>query len=172
VTETAEPRITRTSLVHNGDLAFTARMPDGHEIVLDAGDSGPSPVEALLAGIGGCMAIDVVMILEKMRCPPSRFSMDLEAESAPTPPRFFRRVRMTLVLAGDGLDEAKVERAVTLSRDTYCSVLATMRPDLEVEIAWEIVETAQCPGREVRVTKEAPKRPGCKARGGSDPVGS
>lgn len=139
-------RTTRTRLEWRGDLAFSARMPDGHEILLDAGDSGPSPVEALLASIGGCMAIDVAMILGKMRCPPSRFSMDLEAESMPEPPRYFRRVRTTLVLAGEGLTQEKVERAVALSREKYCSVMLTLRPDLEVEFDCRIEEdeTGRC----------------------------
>jgi putative redox protein len=132
------PRITRSRLTWNGDLAFTASMPEGHEIVLDAGDAGPSPVEALLASLGGCMAIDVAMILGKMRCPPSRFDMDLEAVSAPTPPRYFRTVRLHLDLAGDGITDEKVERAVSLSRDRYCSAMVSMRPDLEVEVDWTI----------------------------------
>ena len=67
-------RVTAVSLEWDGGLAFRARVPDGHEIPLDAGESAPSPVEALLASIGGCMAIDVVMILEKMRIPPNRFN--------------------------------------------------------------------------------------------------
>ncbi len=91
------------------------------------------------------MAIDIVLILEKMRCPPTRFSLELSAESMPSPPRCFRKVAMTLVLAGDGLDQARVERAVSLSREKYCSVMLTMRPDLEVEIDCRI--ESEAPGR-------------------------
>ncbi len=127
-------RVTEVVMEWDGGLAFRARVPDGHEIVLDAEETGPSPIEALLASIGGCLAIDVVMILEKMRIPPNRFSLELTAESMPEPPRYFRKVGMTLVLAGEGLDAAKVERAVSLSREKYCSVMLTLRPDLEVEI--------------------------------------
>jgi len=130
----SEIRITEVAMEWDGGLAFRARMPDGHEIVLDGEETAPSPVEALLASIGGCMAIDVVMILEKMRIPPNRFTLELTAESMPEPPRYFRKVGMTLVLAGEGLDPAKVERAVSLSREKYCSVMLTLRPDLEVEI--------------------------------------
>jgi len=129
------PRTTTTRLEWTGGLAFTARVPDGHAMTLDAGASGPSPVEALLASVGGCMGIDVAMILGKMRCPPSRLALELEAESMPEPPRYFRRMRLEVVAAGENLTLEKLERAVALSREKYCSVMLTLRPDLEVEIA-------------------------------------
>jgi len=130
----AGPRITRTTLEWTGDLAFSARVPDGHAMTMDAGESGPSPVEALLASVGGCMGIDVAMILGKMRCPPSRLALDCEAESMPEPPRYFRRMTLVVTASGDGVTREKLERAVALSREKYCSVMLTLRPDLEVEI--------------------------------------
>jgi putative redox protein len=117
-----------------GDLSFASRAAGGHEIAVDADPaSGTRPVESLLQGLGGCMAIDIVSILGKMRCPPESFSMRVVGHQKASPPRFFRRVLLEIVLTGD-VPREKVDRAVELSRKTYCSVLHTLRPDLELVV--------------------------------------
>lgn len=106
------------------------------ETVVD-GDSvaGPSPMDHLLLGLAGCMAVDVRMILEKSRVPLEAMEIEVEGERAPDPPRRYVRVRLVYRLQGPGPeDEAKVQRAVDLSRDKYCSVLHSLRPDLDLSI--------------------------------------
>lgn len=123
-----------------GDL-FHGRGAADLEIPLD-GDSeeGVSPTEALLLSLAGCMGVDVRMILEKSRVPLETLEVEVEGERAPEPPRRFTRIRLAYRVRGPGEeDEAKLERAVALSRDKYCSVLHTLREDLEIEIAIERV---------------------------------
>jgi putative redox protein len=92
-------------------------------------------MEALLLSLGGCMAIDIRAILEKGRVPLEELVVDVEGERATEPPQRFVRIHMDVRAVGPGeADRAKVERAVQLSRDKYCSVFHTLRPDMDVEI--------------------------------------
>jgi putative redox protein len=77
------------------------------------------------------MAIDVSLILKKMRARVDGLGVELEGERGEEPPRYFRAVRMVFVVTGD-VDVERVEHAVKLSRERYCSVLHTLRPDLEL----------------------------------------
>ena len=98
-------------------------------------ESGPSPMESLLLAIAACMAIDIRMILEKGRVPVHALEVSGDGDRRPDPPRYFESVRLTVTLQGPGPEhEAKIDRAVALSRDKYCSVLHTVRPDMDLEI--------------------------------------
>ena len=117
-------------------MAFRGGAPSGPMVTLD-GDAGegPSPMDTVLLGVGGCMAIDVVMILEKGRVPLEELSIQVEGDRREDPPRHFTAIRMRYSISGPGEEHrARVERAVQLSRDRYCSVLHTLREDLDVEI--------------------------------------
>ncbi|MHC4469835.1 MAG: OsmC family protein [Planctomycetota bacterium] len=124
--------VNRATLRWDRDLVFTATTPRGYDLEFDAKTEwGCMPVEGLLMSLAGCMAIDVVSILTKMRCEPSGLTMEIEGERNPDPPQRFTRFRLVLSLDGDGLDEAKVRRAVSLSEEKYCSVLHSLREDVE-----------------------------------------
>jgi putative redox protein len=97
-------------------------------------------MEALLLSVAGCMAIDVLMILEKGRVPVEELEVVVAGDRAPEPPRRFTSLALEYRLRGPGEDdEAKIRRAIELSRDTYCSVLHTLRPDLELEVTFNRV---------------------------------
>ncbi len=102
--------------------------------IVDGGSkAGPSPTDHLLLAFGGCMGADVIDILGKSRVPLESLEVDVVGTRAPTPPRRFMTVTMTFRLRGPlPADRPKVERAVNLSRETYCSVLHSLRPDLEL----------------------------------------
>lgn len=116
-------------------LAFRGGRPTGPQIVLDGeGESGPSPTDALLLSLASCMGIDILHILDKSRVPVTDLGVEVEGERAENPPRKFEAVRLVFTVTGpEPEDEAKLERALALSEDTYCSVLHTLRPDLDVE---------------------------------------
>ena len=120
-------------------LAFSGRVGSGPTVTID-GDAkaGPSSTDSLLLGLMGCMSIDVLMILQKGRVEVSALETLVEAERASDPPRYFTRVRLTFVLDGPLPEErSKVDRAIELSREKYCSVLHSLRPDLEFETVVE-----------------------------------
>lgn len=115
----------------------------GPEISIDGdGAVGPSPMETLALSVAGCMAIDVLMILEKSRVPLEGLEIGISGERADDPPRRFTSLNLVYRLRGPGAgDRAKVERAVRLSRETYCSVLHTLQPDLELDIEISVGES-------------------------------
>jgi putative redox protein len=115
-------------------LVFDAANGVGQSIRLDGdGKAGPTPVQGLLLALGACTAADVVEILGKMRVPLTALEFRADADRAPIPPRRYTAIRMTYVATG--IDEAhrdKLQHAVDLSHEKYCSVLLSLRPDIEL----------------------------------------
>lgn len=121
----------------DGEMRFRGRAGD-RELALD-GDarSAVSPVEALVIALAGCMSSDVVHILVKGRTPPAALNAHLVAERAADDPR--RLVRLDLRFAVRGaVPGEKVERAIALSREKYCSVWHSMRPDIAFTTSFEV----------------------------------
>ena len=126
-------------LVWAGDLKFGATS-GSTAIVLDGdGGAGPSPMQIVLEGVAACMAIDVVMILRKGRHPLTALRVSFAGERAPAPPRRYTRLALTFHVTGAVPADA-VERAIALSRDTYCSVWHSLRPDITLVTEFEIRE--------------------------------
>ena len=121
-------------LVWQGGLRFTGTTAGGVETAID-GDhqTGASPMELLLEALGACSAIDVVMILEKMREPLARLEVSLDGDRHSPEPRYFTAVRARFDAWGDGLKPDKVARAINLSFAKYCSVYHSLRPDLKLQ---------------------------------------
>ncbi len=95
-------------------------------------------MELLLLSVAGCMAIDILMILEKSRVPVDSLWFDAEGRRAASAPK--RYTAITLVCHVEGPsddDEARVQRAVELSRDKYCSVLHSLDPQIDFDIRVE-----------------------------------
>jgi putative redox protein len=102
------------------------------------GAAGPSPMETLLISLAACMGADVVEILTKMRVPFDGLAVRIEGDRRPDPPRRYTALRLAYETAGVPEDQRdKLQRAVDLSRDKYCSVLHTLHPDLDVSIRIE-----------------------------------
>ena len=115
-------------------IRMAAPHPQGEE------PAGIGPAENLLAALGGCTAWDVVQILEKQRQPVTGLELQIAGDQASAAPWPFEHVTITYVLRGRGVDPAAVERAVRLSSDKYCSVMATIRGVAKVESLIEIVD--------------------------------
>lgn len=127
---------------------FVGESGSGHSIVLgsggrpDGGSIAPSPMELMLIGMGGCTAFDVVQILEKGREAIEDCVVELDAERAETEPKVFTRVRLRYLVTGRGLDRAKVERAVQLSADKYCSASVMIGKTAEIIHEIEVIDSA------------------------------
>ncbi|WP_372591701.1 OsmC family protein [Guyparkeria sp.] len=128
-------------------MAFMAEADSGHAIVMDGApeiggrNAGARPMEMVLMGLGGCTAIDVMMILGKQRQPVEDCWIELSAERADVKaPKVFTTIHTHYVVVGKGLDPAKVERAVNLSAEKYCSVSAMLRDSVELTHDFEVRE--------------------------------
>jgi putative redox protein len=125
------------ALEWKGGLRFAGAAAGG-ELVVD-GDSaaGPSPVQLLAFAVAGCMAADLVHILERSRVPPRGVRVNFTGERAERDPRRFVRIGLRFDVSGD-VPADKVERALALSRETYCSVWHSLRPDVELQVSFEV----------------------------------
>jgi putative redox protein len=108
-------------------------LTEGGPVQVQGGGSdrtAASPMELLLVAAAGCMAIDVVDILSKGRRAPTSYEVEITgARRAELPHRYTElRLRHTV----GGADEASVRRAVNLSHDKYCSVMATLDPAMPI----------------------------------------
>jgi putative redox protein len=122
--------------------SFIGETGSGHALVIDGApehggrDLGPRPMELVLTGTAACTAFDVVLILQKARQPIADCVVEAEAERAAVEPRVFTRIHLRYQVAGRGLDPRQVERAVSLSKEKYCS--ATLMLASTAEITYEI----------------------------------
>ncbi|HMO63109.1 MAG TPA: OsmC family protein [Ferruginibacter sp.] len=126
-----------------GDFAFEAVDAMGHIARMDSSsetgglDSGIRPMQMLLMGLGGCSAIDIVMILKKQRQEVKDFSIQIAGEREKgKEPSLWENVKVTFVLTGT-VDEEKAYRACELSMNKYCSVAETLRKG-GTNLTWEV----------------------------------
>lgn len=128
-----------------GDLEFDTHLPSGHDLKVDAAeesgghDRGPRPMELLLSGLAGCTGIDVALILNKMKAELEDFSMEIDAERAEEKPQRFTQIHISYKFKGKNLDERKVERAINLSENKYCSASNSL--NAEITSSYEIEKT-------------------------------
>ncbi len=127
-------------------LEFESELPSGHSVTVDAkeesggNDNGPRPTELILNGLAGCTGVDVVLILKKMKQDIVDFSIDVESERAEEHPRRFTDIHLIYKLKGRNLDEKKVEKAINLSEEKYCSASASLNANITSEYIIEEVE--------------------------------
>jgi putative redox protein len=123
-------------------VRFVAETGSGHALIVDGAaeaggrNTGPRPMELVLAGTATCTAFDVVWILKKARQAVTECVVEAEAERAAEEPKVFTRIHLRYRISGEGLDRAQVERAVKLSKEKYCS--ATLMLAKTAEITFEV----------------------------------
>ncbi len=124
--------------------SFQAETGSGHTLTMDGPPEhggrnlAARPMEMILVGLGGCSAFDVVEILEKSRQLVNDCQIEIDAERADDIPAVFTKIHMHFIIAGDGLHEKHVKRAVELSVDKYCSVAKMLRPDVVISYDYEM----------------------------------
>ena len=127
---------------------FVGETGSGHAVVMDGAveaggrNLGPRPMEMLLLGLGSCSAFDVVLILRRGRETVSDCIVEIDGERATTEPKVFTNIKMHFVLIGTNLDPKKVERAIQLSADKYCSASAMLGAVAKITHDFEIREAA------------------------------
>ena len=100
---------------------------------------GSRPMELMLMGVGGCTSFDVVNILVKARQKVTKCVTQITAERANEVPQVFEQIHIHFVLEGENLDSKRVERAIHLTSEKYCSASIMMqRAGVEVTHSFEI----------------------------------
>ena len=127
-----------------GGLVFEALTATGHSLEMDASPEhggehrGPSPMELLLAGLGGCTGMDVISILRKMRQKVTAYRVEVRGSRRAEHPQIYTKIQLEHVVRGRGLDSKQVARAVELSATRYCSASAMLGAMARLEHSYRI----------------------------------
>ena len=125
------------------DDLFLAITPSGHALPLDTDhtrSSAPSPVELLLVALGCCTATDVASILAKKRQHVTSYVVEVSGQRRDEYPRKYTSMKVHHIVTGRSLSPKAVADAIELSETKYCSVAATLRPTVEIQSSFEIIE--------------------------------
>ena len=130
-----------------GAARFDGLSESGHTVVMDGApeyggeNQGPRPMEMLLLGMGGCTAFDVVLILKKSRQAVEDSEVQIEAKRADTEPKVFTDNQVHFIVKGKKLSAERVERAIELSAEKYCSASIMLAKTANITHDFEIIET-------------------------------
>lgn len=117
----------KASIQWTGNVRFTGTSDSGHSVAIDGPpefggrNEGIRPMELMLLGVGSCTSFDVVNILRRGRQDIVSCVTDIEAERAGADPKVFTHVHLHFRITGRGVDRRKVERAIALTAQKYCS---------------------------------------------------
>jgi len=133
----SKPPLT-AELVWSEELQFDATSGDAALVVDGDGKAGASPMQLVAVGVAGCMAADVVSILQKGRHPMTGLRTTLSAARLPEPPRRFVSLDLHFHLTG-AVPEDAIARAINLSRDKYCSAWNSLREDIALTTSFTVI---------------------------------
>lgn len=135
----------KTTVRWAGEASFVAESESGHQVTMDGPpdfggkNKGPRPMEMVLMGLGGCTSFDVVLILKKSRQDIRDCVAEITAERAATEPKVFTRIHIHFIATGKDLDPVRVEKAVKLSEEKYCSASIMLAKTAKITHDIEIV---------------------------------
>ena len=125
------------------DYQFVTTDEAGQQITMDipvdqgGHGNGVRPMQALLSALGGCSAVDIVMILKKQKETIENFEMIIDGErQVGKEPALWETIHILFKLKGT-MTQERAAKACTLSIDKYCSVAATLRAAGAV-ITWAV----------------------------------
>ncbi len=126
-------------------MSFVGESGSGHSVVMDGAPDvggrnlGIRPMEMLLLGLGGCAYFDVVLILQKSKQAVTDCEVLIEAERAEKDPKVFTKIHLHFIVKGHNLAPDKVERAINLSAEKYCSASIMLGKTAEISHDFEIL---------------------------------
>jgi putative redox protein len=127
-------------------MLMVGKSHSGHSITMDGpteigGENlGVRPMEMLLLGVAGCTMIDVVTTLKKMRQDISHCETKLSAQRANDHPKVFTNIHIHFIVKGKNLDSKKVDKAITLSAEKYCSASIMLGKTAKITHDFEVNE--------------------------------
>jgi putative redox protein len=117
----------------NGHSVVIGRSPEDHNTW-----NGIKPSDLLLLAAASCSAYDVVEILTRQREPLRNLQVTCRGDQQADPPYTFTQIHLHYVITGK-VDPSKLERAIDLAENKYCSVMSTLRPGVPISSDYEIL---------------------------------
>lgn len=133
----------KVDLVLQEGMRFEARDTIGATAILDATapmgqGAGLTPMEFLLAGLGGCTAMDVISILRKKRLNVTDYRLEVTGVKAPDHPKVYTEIEIRHIVTGHNISDEAVRRSIELSEETYCSAHAMLRQAAKISTTFEV----------------------------------
>lgn len=97
-----------------------------------------SPMQLVLAAVGGCAAVDLVGMIKKRRRTVSALRVEAQARRRDEVPRRFEEIHLRFVLTSPDAGEEELGKLVTLAVDKYCSVSASLAPEANLSYSWAV----------------------------------
>lgn len=136
------PEKQSTHVVWRAGMTFDATTTTGHHLVMDSlpptgEDRGPKPIELMLSALGGCTAMDVLSILQKMREPVIDLCVDVTGTRATKHPMIYTDIEVVYRVSGN-VNPSALERAIELSETKYCGAIAMLAHSAHISTRYEI----------------------------------
>lgn len=126
----------RVTLAWQEGLRFVGGEVAGPQVTIDGDNAaGPGPMVTLLLAAAACTGSDVVSIADKMRLRLNGLRIDISGTRRADDPRRYVSIHLDYRVSGEGLELAKVRRAIDLSVEKYCSVIHSLAPDIAITYA-------------------------------------
>ncbi|HBW87097.1 MAG TPA: disulfide bond formation regulator [Crocinitomicaceae bacterium] len=127
-------------------FVFELENEKGAKVLIDASEDiggknkSLTPMQLLAGSLAGCMSIDVILILNKQKINPQHFSIELLTERKVGQPSPFTGIHLKFKVSSD-VPEEKLERAILLSKEKYCSVSLSLHPEITISHEIEYCST-------------------------------
>jgi len=138
--------MTTAKLKWAGNMKFDGRSKFGLPISTDAArksggtEEGYAPMELVMFGLAGCTGVDVVRIMQKKRQNLTGLEIEVSGFQPDEYPKPFNRIEIKYVFYGNGLEAGKIEQAISLSEEKYCSVSQSLAGTAKIVSSYKIVE--------------------------------
>lgn len=148
ITEPFSPELCPITVDWIHKMQFVASDDKNHSLVLDTtpengGDNrGPTPAKLMLMAVAACTSMDVVSILAKSRQKITGLTVSTRGVQNEEYPKYYKEIHLLYTVRGKELDKSRVERAIRLSEEKYCSVGATVSGKAKMVIQYRIEESA------------------------------
>jgi putative redox protein len=147
MSEEQEPAVNVKTVAGLSGYKLVAMDGYGHSLIMDTfkevggTEEGFTPGRLLMAALGGCTLMDMVLIMRKRRQYVTSIEVSVESENAPEHPKYYTKFRLKYSIHGRNLTEDEVSRAIKLSHEKYCVVGATVEGRAKIETSYEIHNT-------------------------------
>jgi putative redox protein len=126
-------------------ISFEADVA-GYKIYIDSDpefggqNRRPKPKPLMMVALAGCTGMDLVSLMNKMRVEYDGLNVVVEGDITEEHPKHFTKMKVIYEISGKHVDLAKVEKAVTMSKEKYCGVSYSYKKAMEIEYEIRILD--------------------------------